>query len=27
MRGFYTIDAQTDYDAWLTQETAALTAP
>jgi len=23
----YTIEAQTDYDAWLTQETAAPTTP
>src|SRR5689334_9387088 len=27
MRGFYTIEAQSDYDAWLTQETASLTSP
>ena len=27
MRGFYTIEAQTDYDAWLLEETAELTAP
>ena len=27
MRGFYTIEAQADYDAWLGQETLALTTP
>jgi len=27
MRGMYTIEAQADYDAWLTQETAELTTP
>ena len=27
MRGMYTIEEQADYDAWLTQETAALTTP
>ena len=26
-RLFYTIEAQADYDAWLTQESAALTTP
>ena len=27
MRGFYTIEAQSDYDAWLVEEAAELTAP
>jgi cytochrome c oxidase subunit 2 len=27
MRGFYSIKSQADYDAWLKEEEAALTAP